>query len=72
MDGLRFLQQYRALVGKALVVIMGEYGETDLALEAMRKGACDFVMKPFTAGELLLTVRKAEERERLRTSRAVD
>jgi two-component system response regulator AtoC len=47
-------------------MVMTAYGSLDLALEAMKKGAYDYIPKPFGADEVLLTVRKAEERERLR------
>jgi two-component system, NtrC family, response regulator AtoC len=38
----------------------------DSALEAMRRGAYDYISKPFNADEVILTLRKAEEREQLR------
>ena len=45
---------------------MTAYGSMDLAVEAMSKGAYDYLPKPFGAHEVLLTLRKAEERESLR------
>ena len=45
---------------------MSAYGQVEQALEAVRKGAYDYLAKPFQAEELLLAIRKAEERERLR------
>lgn len=66
MDGMEFLDRYRKSGGKALVVMMSASGGTDLALEAMRKGAYDWLPKPFTASEMSLTLRKAEARERFR------
>ena len=45
---------------------MTAYGSLDLAMEAMKKGAYDYVPKPFGAADVLLVVRKAEEREQLR------
>ena len=66
VDGLAFLERYRAAGGDALVLVMTAYGSVDLAVEAMKKGAYDYVPKPFGAEEVLLTIRKAEERERLR------
>ena len=66
MDGLEFLRRYRAAGGSALVVMMSAYGTEDAALEAMKQGAYDYVAKPFRADEIVLVLRKAEERERLR------
>ncbi len=66
MDGLSFLRRYRADRGGALLIMMSAYGNEDAAIAAMREGAYDYVRKPFRPDEVLLTVRKAEERERLR------
>ena len=66
MDGLAFLHAYRSAGGAALVIMMSAYGTEDAALEAMRRGAYDYISKPFRADEVLLVLRKAEERERLR------
>jgi two-component system response regulator AtoC len=65
-DGLAFLKEYRDAGGEALVLVMTAYGSLDLAVEAMKAGAYDYLPKPFGADEVLLTVRKAEERENLR------
>jgi two-component system response regulator AtoC len=45
---------------------MSAYGNNDLALEAMKAGAYDYVSKPFKPDEIVLALRKAEERETLR------
>jgi two-component system response regulator AtoC len=45
---------------------MSAYGSNDLALEAMKAGAYDYVSKPFKPDEVVLVLRKAEEREALR------
>jgi two-component system response regulator AtoC len=66
MDGLGFLRAYKAQGGAALVVMMSAYGAEDAALAAMREGAYDYIPKPFRPDEVVLTLRKAEERERLR------
>ncbi len=66
MDGLAFLRAYRAQRGSALLIMMSAYGTEDAALAAMREGAYDYLRKPFRPDEVLMTVRKAEERERLR------
>jgi DNA-binding NtrC family response regulator len=66
MGGLEFLEAYVEGGGSALVIMMSAYGTIDSAVEALRKGAYDFVSKPFNADEVILTLRKAEEREQLR------
>ena len=66
VDGLEFVQRYGDSGGEALVIIMTAYGSMDLAVESMSMGAYDYLPKPFGANEVLLTLRKAEERESLR------
>lgn len=48
------------------VIVISAYGTIDTAIQAMKQGAYDYVMKPFKQDEILLTLKKAEERERLR------
>ena len=71
MDGRDFLVRYKERGGTALVVMMSAHGSEDLAVEAMRAGAYDYLHKPFRPDEVLLTIRKAEEREGLRREVAV-
>jgi len=66
VDGLEFLRRYRAAGGTALVIMMSAYGSEDAAIAAMKEGAYDYIPKPFRADEVVLVLRKAEERERLR------
>jgi DNA-binding NtrC family response regulator len=66
MDGLTFLDRYRAAAGRALVVMMSAYGDDEAAVEAIRRGAYDYISKPFRADQLQLVIRKAIERESLR------
>src|SRR5919198_2278033 len=65
MDGLTFLRNYRERGGSALVIVMSAYGGEDAALAAMKEGAYDYLPKPFRPDEVVLTLRKAEEREQL-------
>ena len=66
IDGREFLRRYRDGDGSALMIMMSAYGGDDAAIEALKEGAYDYLPKPFKSDELLLTLRKAEERERLR------
>ncbi|HEX6640663.1 MAG TPA: sigma-54 dependent transcriptional regulator [Thermoanaerobaculia bacterium] len=66
LPGLEFVERYRAEGGEALVIVMTAYGSTQLAVDAMKLGAYDYLPKPFSADQLVLTLRKAVERESLR------
>jgi DNA-binding NtrC family response regulator len=66
MDGLTFLRNFHQRGGSALVIVMSAYGGEDAAIAAMKEGAYDYLPKPFRPDEVVLTLRKAEERERLR------
>ncbi|HEU5305047.1 MAG TPA: sigma-54 dependent transcriptional regulator [Gemmatimonadales bacterium] len=66
MDGLTFLRRYRAQGGNALIIMMSAFETEDAAIAAMREGAYDYLQKPLKPDEVILTVRKAAERERLR------
>ncbi|MBX6332305.1 MAG: sigma-54-dependent Fis family transcriptional regulator, partial [Gemmatimonadaceae bacterium] len=66
MSGLEFLDRFHAQGANALVIAMSAYGDADQAIAAMQRGAYDYIQKPFRAEELILCVRKAAEREKLR------
>ncbi len=66
MSGTEFLRSYQGTGGGALVIMMSAYGSEDAALAAIKEGAYDYISKPFRADEVMLVLRKAEERERLR------
>ncbi len=66
MGGLDLLATLRAKNHDATVIVMSAYGNVDLALEAMKAGAYDYVQKPFKPDEIVLALKKAEEREVLR------
>jgi two-component system, NtrC family, response regulator AtoC len=65
MDGLTFLKQIKKSNPHIVVLIMSAYGNVDTAIEAMKLGAYDYIAKPFKPDEILLTLKKAEERQRL-------
>jgi two-component system, NtrC family, response regulator AtoC len=66
LGGLEFLEKYRASAGTGMVIMMTAYGSTELALQAMKNGAYDYLPKPFSPDQLVLVLKKAEERESLR------
>lgn len=66
MDGLEFLKEVQKANPETSVIMMSAYGTIDTAIEAMKLGAYDYISKPFKPDEIVLTLKKAEERERLR------
>ena len=64
-DGLDLLRAIRAAGVRAEIVIVTGHGTVELAVEAMREGAADFLGKPFTPDELRLVVRRVWERSLL-------
>lgn len=65
MDGIELLRRLKEEKVASLVIMMSAYGSEDAAIAAMREGAYDYIPKPFRPDEVLLAIRKAEERERL-------
>jgi two-component system response regulator AtoC len=65
-DGMMVLEEVKRIHPETLVIVMSAYGSTELAIEAVKRGAADYIAKPFKADELVLTLRKATEREWLR------
>ena len=66
MSGIELTRELAARGSSVTVIVMSAYGSIELALEAMKAGAYDYVAKPFKQDEVLLALRKAEERESLR------
>ena len=66
MGGLELLQALKEKKVEATVIMMSAYGNLGTAVEAMKRGAYDYISKPFRPDEVLLALRKAEERENLR------
>lgn len=53
MDGLTFLEHVNARRPDVHVIMMTAYGTVETAVAAMKRGACDYITKPFTTQELL-------------------
>ncbi len=66
MDGLTFLDQPEVRSLDSTIIMMSAYGSIDTALKCMERGAYDYISKPFKPDEVVLTLRKAEERQELR------
>jgi len=59
MDGLELLGELRRIDPELTVIIMTAYATVDTAVRAMREGAFDYVMKPFSKTQFLSTVDRA-------------
>src|SRR5580698_6279340 len=58
MGGLEFLHAIKKSTARLPVVVMTAYGTVESAVEAMKQGASDYVLKPFALAEMLMVVRK--------------
>ncbi|MGB8929616.1 MAG: sigma-54 dependent transcriptional regulator [Anaeromyxobacteraceae bacterium] len=65
MGGLALLAGIQRAHPDLMVIVMSAYGSHEAAVEAMKAGAYDYLSKPFRPDEVVLVLRKAEERERL-------
>ena len=66
LDGLELLGEIKRRDPSIPVLVISGHGSLDTAVAAIRKGAADFIEKPFQAERLLLQVERATETERLR------
>jgi DNA-binding NtrC family response regulator len=66
MKGLDVLKEIRRRQNDIPVIMITAYGSIDLAVQAMKEGAYDFIPKPFDPGHVALVVQKATERQRLK------
>jgi two-component system, NtrC family, response regulator AtoC len=66
-DGLELLEKIRRQWPDVLTVMMTAYTNVDVAINAIRLGAYDYVAKPFSLDEMMVIVDKALEAKRLRT-----
>jgi len=67
-EGLDLLAGLESQGNTAPVIVMTAWGSIDLAVEAMRRGACDFVQKPWDNERVLAAIRKQAASERGRRS----
>lgn len=64
-DGQQFLERARAMPGEPLVVIMTGHASIESAVSCMRAGAFDYLIKPFSPGQIEIIVKKAESYRQL-------
>ena len=65
MDGIELLKRAKAVHPNLIVIIMTAYPEIDMAVEAMREGAYDFIIKPTDLDLVIFSVKRALEKKRL-------
>ncbi len=66
MDGLEFLRKARERRIETAIIMMSAYSTVDLAVEAMKLGASDYISKPFRPDEILLKLNRVYDQERLK------
>ncbi|MDA8171300.1 MAG: sigma-54 dependent transcriptional regulator [Nitrospiraceae bacterium] len=67
MDGLKLLEEAKKIAPGMTVVMMSAYATVEGAVEAMKKGAVDYIVKPFMNDDIRFTVRRLVEQEKLRS-----
>jgi two-component system, NtrC family, response regulator len=65
ISGMELLEEIKKINFDLPVIVMTAYGTIEMAVDAMKKNAYDYITKPFRNDELKLTVRKALEKYRL-------
>jgi two-component system, NtrC family, response regulator HydG len=65
MDGVELLKRAKAAHQQIEVILITGYGTVEVAVEAIKEGAYDFITKPIKKAQLLRTVEKAAERQYL-------
>jgi DNA-binding NtrC family response regulator len=66
MNGLEFLQAAKRMDSTLPIVVMTAFGSVETAVEAMKAGATDYVLKPFSLAEMRMVVHKELDNSRLR------
>ena len=77
MDGIQVLERAQSNYSDVAVVMMTAHGSEDIAVEAMKKGALDYIAKPFSSEEVLQKVKRAIQlntarQENIRLQRQLD
>lgn len=70
MGGLGLVEWAARERPELTVIVMSAFGSVALAIDAMHRGAYDYISKPFKQDEVVLALRKAQERQRLRRENA--
>ncbi len=65
MGGMKVLERVKKTSKETTVVIMTAYGSIESAVEAMQKGAYDYIIKPFSVDDIELLLKRVQERQKL-------
>jgi DNA-binding NtrC family response regulator len=65
MNGLELLSKVKSIDPELNFIVMTAYASVDTAIEALKKGAFDYIAKPFKVDELKITIRKSLEQKRM-------
>ena len=65
MDGIEFLEKSRAINSDVPIIVISGHGNIETAVEAVKKGAFDFISKPPDLNRLLITLRNALDKQNL-------
>lgn len=66
LSGIEILERMKGKYPATEVIIITGFGSIGSAVEAMRKGACDYITKPFDLDELILKIKKIQEQKNLK------
>ena len=64
MDGIEFLEKAKTITDAPIIIISG-HGTIDIAVDAIKKGAYDFIEKPMDLNRMLITLRNALDKNKL-------
>jgi len=72
MDGMEVLRQVREIRPDIRIIMITAYGTIELAVEAIKMGAVDFIQKPFSPEEIRELVSRVMDREKLDEQKVAD
>lgn len=71
MDGIEFLEKARVINGDVPIIVISGHGNIETAVEAVKKGAFDYISKPPDLNRMLITLRNALDKQTLVTETRV-
>ena len=71
VDGIEFLEKAKEINGDVPIIMISGHGNIDTAVEAVKKGAYDYISKPPDLNRLLITLRNAGDKQNLVTETKV-
>ena len=65
MEGIEVLQRIKEFTPEIPVIMISGHGTIDTAIEAIKKGAYDFIEKPLDLNRILITIKNATDKSQL-------